>query len=212
MSTTRTHTRTRTRPLLAATLLLLAVSLLLPAGCDGTADETGDDATTLSTVAGETGSDDVSSGDVEAVVGKAVKLGDVRVTVNVLQATFQPALPGQRISEQTPSAPSAGESFYQAYVRVENLGTPPVRVDAADFTCVVDKTVLPIEVTRSGPPPRSILKNASFDLILTFKASAGFVPELRYNPPWYHGTLRVTPAAEVTEDSSGASEVTTGGE
>jgi hypothetical protein len=208
-----TMTSKRAHRLLALALLSLGFCLaLLSAGCDGSTDETSDDQTTSSMTAGETESDSASSGDVDAVVGKSVRLGDVQVTVNVLQATFQPAFPGQRISEQTPSAPAAGESFYQAYVRVENLGTAPARVDATDFTCVVDNTILPIEVTRSGPPARSILKNSSFDLILTFKAPAGFVPELRYDPPWYHGTLRVTPAPETPDDSSGSSEVTTGGD
>ena len=125
-------------------------------------------------------------------------VGNARVIVNALQETFQPVLPAQRLSEQTPSAPEAGESFYQAYVRVENLATDPVRVDATDFTCLVGNTVVAIEPTRSGPVARSLLKNTSLDLILTFKAEAGFVPELRYNPPWYQGSIRVTPAQEQT--------------
>lgn len=179
-----------------ALLVASLLALLLLAGCDEAAEEPGGDVSTSSSEGTDAGSGDAASGDIEAGVGETVELGPARVTVNSLQATFQPALPGQRLSEQTPSAPAAGESFYQAYVRVENLAVEPLRVDATHFTCVVENTVLPIEVTRTGPPARSLLKNTSFDLILTFKGQAGSVPELRYSPPWYDGTLRVTPEGE----------------
>ncbi|MFH0917263.1 MAG: hypothetical protein V1912_12575, partial [bacterium] len=118
------------------------------------------------------------------------------------QATFQPAMPLQRLSEQTPSAPASGESFYQAYVRVENGGATPIRVDPSDFACAVGDTVARIEPTRSGPLPRSLLENTSLDLLLTFKAKAGFEPVLLYSPPWYDGVVRIGPQAEETTTTS----------
>ncbi len=171
-------------------LVLIVVGLLVvfaAAACDSDADETASGVTT-------SGLEDEGpeSGEVVGEVGEVIKLAKARVTVNALQATFQPVMPVQRMSEQTPSAPAQGESFYQAYVRVENLGVEPVRVDPMDFTCVVDNTMVSVEASRSGPPARSLLKNTSLDLILTFKGRTGFVPELRYNPPWHQGSIRVT--------------------
>ncbi len=172
--------------LVVAVFFTLCLSLLWAVACESdTEGETS--GSTTSTVEGQR-----KSGEVEAEVGEPVTVGNARVTVNALQETFQPVLPVQRISKQMPPAPEAGESFYQAYVRVENLAVDPVRVDATDFTCLVGTTVVAIEPTRSGPIARSLLKNTSLDLILTFKAEAGFMPELRYNPPWYQGSIRVT--------------------
>ena len=187
-----------------AFLLMLSLALFLLTGCESDDGEAVDDATTSSSEG-----QSAESGDVVAEVGEPVTVGNARVIVNALQETFQPVLPTQRLSEQTPSAPEAGESFYQAYVRVENLATDPVRVDATDFTCLVGNTVVAIEPTRSGPVARSLLKNTSLDLILTFKAEAGFVPELRYNPPWYQGSIRVSPAQEQTPGDTAADEETT---
>lgn len=175
--------------------LLLPAVLLVPclfwlSGCDGGSDP-GEDATTSSTVEG--GSE---HGDVVGLVGETIKVGSATITVRALQATFQPAMPAQRLSEQTPSAPASGESFYQAYVRVENSAVTPLRVDPADFVCVVGDRVVRVEPTRSGPFPRSLLKNTSLDLLLTFKGGAGFEPFLLYDPPWYDGTIRVDPQVE----------------
>lgn len=178
------------RSLPSLVLVLLALALLGVAACDSEAPAT--------LGVEPTGGSSAKSGDVMGAVGEVIEVGNARVLVNALQATFQPVVPGQRLSEQTPAAPGAGESFYQAYVRVENLGVEPVRVDATDFTCLVGTTVVSVELTRSGPTARSLLKNASLDLVLTFKAEAGFIPELRYNPPWYQGAIHVSPAQEGT--------------
>lgn len=176
-------------PILVCGLGLLVAGSFWLGGCDSGEDTGG--STTSSTEA-----QGVQSGDVEGQVGTAIAVADVRVTVKSLEATFQPAQPVQRLSDETPAAPAAGESFYQAYVRVQNLGVAPVRVDPRDFACLVDNAVVAIEPTRSGPPARSILRNTSLDLILTFKSRAGFEPQLIYSPSWYDGTIRVTPAAE----------------
>lgn len=133
------------------------------------------------------------SGDIEGQVGTAIAVTDVRITVKSLQETFQPAQPVERLSEAAPSPPGAGNSFYQAYVRVENKGMRPVRVDPADFACLVGNTIVSVVPTRSGPPARSLLENTSFDLVLTFEAAAGYAPELIYSPRWYKGTIRVSP-------------------
>jgi len=177
---------------ISALLLLLVGLVCLPvaSGCDG--DENGADGeTTSSSTTGE----GAQSGDIEGEVGDALEVGSALVTVRALQATFQPAVPAQRVSEQTPTAPAAGESFYQAYVRVENRETDPIRVDPNDFACAIGDMVAGIEPTLSGPLPRSLLKNASLDLLLTFKGPAGYEPLLLYNPPWYRGTVRVSPQA-----------------
>ena len=131
------------------------------------------------------------SGDIEAAVGKAIKIGKVTITVRALEPTFNPVTPEQRMSEQTPSAPSGDESFYQAYVKVENKGVTPVRVDPEDFACAVGNSVVSIEPTWSGPLARSLLKNTSMELLITFKAKAGYEPVLLYSPSWYSGTIRV---------------------
>ena len=176
-------------------LALLAATSVWSAACES-GTETGESTTSSSDA------EAVESGDVEGTVGTAIAVADVRVTVRSLEATFQPAQPVQRLSDETPSAPAAGESFYQAYVRVENLGVSPVRVDATDFACLVGSTVVAIEPTRTGPVARSLLKNTSLDLILTFKAKAGFIPELLYSPSWYKGTIRIAPATESTPSTT----------
>ncbi len=183
------------RVLVLLLLMIGVVCLPLVAGCDGEEDQV-DNETTSST----TNVDGSQSGDIEGVVGDALEVGVSLVTVRALQATFQPATPEQRLSEQTPTAPEAGESFYQAYVRVENRETDPIRVDPNHFACAIGDTVASIEPTRSGPLPRSLLKNASLDLLLTFKGPAGYEPLLLYNPPWYRGTVRVSP--QVVEETT----------
>lgn len=194
VNTRRDSRASRGRAILVVALMLaLALALFWAAACESDTEGATDGSSTSSSEGVK-----VESGEVTAEVGEPVTVGDARVTVNALQETFQPVLPVQRLSAQIPSAPEAGESFYQAYVRVENLEVAPVRVDANDFTCLVGNTVVAIEPTRSGPVARSLLKNTSLDLILTFKAEAGFVPELRYDPPWYQGSIRVSPAQGAT--------------
>jgi hypothetical protein len=107
-------------------------------------------------------------------------------------------MPEQRLSGETPTAPAAGESFYQAYVRVKNTGVTPLRVDPEEFVCAVGNSVVTIEPTRSGPFSRSLLKNTSLDLLLTFKGPAGFQPILLYRPSWYQGVISVSPQTEET--------------
>ncbi len=183
------------RSIWAGALLVLCASVVLAAGAFWLAGcNSGDDAAVSTTSSTE--AQGVKSGDVDGQVGIAIAVADVRVTVKALEATFQPAQPVQRLSDDALTAPASGESFYQAYVRVQNLGVAPVRVDPSEFACLVGGAVVAIEPTRSGPLPRSLLRNTSVDLILTFEARAGFEPELIYSPSWYDGTIRVTPAAE----------------
>jgi hypothetical protein len=184
---TADHRRVR----LVLVISTLAIICCLPwlAACTSH-DQTGDESTSTSVSQG------TASGDVAGTVGSDLHVGTAVVTVNALQATFQPASPAQRLAEETPSAPGEGQSFYQAYVRVLNTSQAPLRVDANDFACAVANSVVPIDPTRSGPLPRSILKNTSIDLILTFKAPAGYQPVLLYSPPWYQGVISVRPAGE----------------
>ena len=178
-------------PLLVIMALLAAVLVLCVAACNSGDGQNGD--TTTTTDAGSQ-----SSGDIEGAVGAKIKVGKAVITVRVLDATFNPVAPEQRMSEQTPSAPSGDESFYQAYVKIENKGSAPLRVDPEDFACAVGSTVVGIEQTWSGPIARSLLKNSSLDLLVTFKGKAGFDPVLLYSPSWYDGTLRVRNASATT--------------
>jgi hypothetical protein len=180
--------------------LVVVLPLVLCVGaaaCDKGDDGGVDDKTTLAT--GQGGSD---AEDIEGHVGEAIAVGDAIVTVRALQAAFQPAMPTQRLSDETPTAPATGESFYQAYVRVENTGDTPLRVDAEEFVCAVGTAVVKIEPTRSGPTARSLIKGTSLDLLLTFKAEAGYEPVLIYTPSWYEGTIRVNPEVEATTTTS----------
>ncbi len=138
------------------------------------------------------------SGEVEGLVGEDIELGEAVVTVRALQPTFQPADPVQRLSPETPVAPADNESFYQAFVRILNRGVPPLRVDPQDFTLLLGGRVHALEPTRSGPAARSLLKNASLDLLLTFKGEAGQQPVLLYSPEWFEGTLRVSLPVDTT--------------
>lgn len=172
--------------------LLVAGLVAWCAGCNSGGGKT--TGTSVTTASGA-----VPSGDIESVVGKGIKIGEVTITVRALEATFNPVTPEQRMSEQTPSAPGGDESFYQAYVKVENSGVSPVRVDPEDFACAVGSSVVSIEPTWSGPVARSLLKNSSMELLVTFKAKAGYEPVLLYSPAWYDGTIRIRqPAASTT--------------
>ena len=179
--------------ILLMTAALVASSVVWVAAC--TSDGGKGDTTSSSTESGST-----SSGDIEATVGEAIKVGHALVTVRAMQPTFNPVAPEQRLSEQDPAAPEGNQSFYQAYVKVENDGVTPIRVDAEDFACAVGNSVVGIEPTWSGPAARSILKNGSLDLLVTFRARAGYEPVLLYSPSWYDGTIRVrAPSSASTE-------------
>jgi hypothetical protein len=161
---------------------LLVVSLCVggAAGCGkgGSEDDSG---------AGlDTGS---GAGNIEAAIGAATPVGNATITVRAFQPAFQPVSPVQRLSEGTPAAPAAGESFYQAYVRVENGGQRPLRVDPEHFACRVGNVLSRIEPTRSGPMARSLIYGTSLDLVLTFRGPAGGEPVLIYGPPWYDGII-----------------------
>ncbi|MBC7294184.1 MAG: hypothetical protein H5T84_08830 [Thermoleophilia bacterium] len=214
--------------LLATIMLALSMAFLMFSGAGCAGGETGDTGSTVvsevtaenSTVTNnettaQSGTNDTSNttstekmptGNVDGQVGKTLVLGEVRITVNALAATLRPAMPAQRVSEQPPPAPAAGDSFYQAYVRVENTGVMPVRVDPADFACAIGDQVVSVDLTRSGPVARSLLKNASLDLLLTFKGPAGFEPELLYAPAWYDGIIRIKaqePSQQETPSTTG---------
>jgi hypothetical protein len=165
-------------------LLVLAAFWLV--SCDESQGGQASDGTTSSSIKSTE-----QSGDVKGVLGEKVQVGDAVITVRALQATFQPAMPTQRLSESTPAAPGPGESFYQAYVRIENTETTPLRIDPNDFACHIGDKVVGIEPTRSGPYARSLLKNTSLDLVLTFKGPAGYQAELLYSPPWYDGVISI---------------------
>ena len=171
--------------------LVLALTALWSPACKSGQSTAANGDTTSSSVAGTS-----KSGNLLGTVGEDLKVGDADITVRALQATFQPAMPTQRLSESTPSAPVTGESFYQAYVRVKNNQTTPLRVDPQDFACAIGSRVVSIEPTRSGPYARSLLTNTSIDLLLTFKGPAGYQPMLIYSPPWYNGVISIGPKAE----------------
>lgn len=172
-------------------VLLLALALVGLAACESAEDDGGASGTVSTSESSKK-----PSGDVKGRIGEDVQVGNAIITVRALEATFQPAVPEQRLSEEAPTALKAGESFYQAYVRVRNTGTAPIRVDPTDFFCAAGEAVVGIESTRSGPIPRSLLKNASLDLVLTFKAKAGFEPLLIYRPPWSDGVVAIRPGPE----------------
>ncbi len=197
-ATTRHERAPRLSPSRPLVLMLLAATLALGTlwlqACDSSGDSSSGGGTTSSTSAGSS-----QSGDIRGVLGEDITVGDALITVRALQSTFQPAMPAQRLNASTPSAPGVGESFYQAYVRVTNTEVTPLRVDPEDFLCRIGDKVVSIEPTRSGPAARSLLKNTSLDLLLTFKGPAGFQPDLIYDPPWYNGMITIGPAADEQE-------------
>lgn len=130
-----------------------------------------------------------SKGNIEGGIRVDVTVGNAVITVNALQAAFQPVAPPQRLSDEALVAPASGVTFYQAYVRVKNTGTYPLRVDPEDFVCRIGNTLSMIEPPRSGPVARSIIRGTSLDLVLTFRGAAGADPVLLYSPPWYSGVI-----------------------
>ncbi len=163
-------------------VLLLAGLVLWSVACDS------GDVETSTSVTSEPG--DGRSGDVQGAVGEAVKVDKVIITVRILDATFNPVTPSQRVSEASPTAPGGDESFYQAFLRIENRDSSPIRVDPEDFACAVGDAVVGIDPTWSGPSARTLLKGSSLDLLVTFKGKAGYQPVLLYSPSWYDGTIR----------------------
>jgi hypothetical protein len=188
------QSRRRLSALLLTALLVVGFSVWASA-CHSQDDTSGSTSSSTDTVS-------TPSGDIEATVGEEIKVGRALVTVRALQPTFNPVAPEQRLSEQVPASPGGNESFYQAYVKIENDGAAPLRVDAEDFACAVGSNVVGIEPTWSGPAPRSLLKNSSLDLLVTFKAKAGYEPVLLYSPSWYDGTVRVRPTTSGSTQTS----------
>jgi hypothetical protein len=176
-------------------VVLLLLAALLVAGFAVWASACSGGGKTSDSTSSSTESTPAPSGDIDASVGDAINVGHAIVTVRALQPTFNPVAPEQRLSEQPPASPGGNESFYQAYVKVENDGVTPIRVDAEDFACAVGNSVVGIEPTWSGPAARSLLKNSSLELLVTFKAKAGYEPVLLYSPSWYDGTIRVRPTS-----------------
>jgi len=175
---------------LIVTLLLMVSCLGWLAACDEGSGSVDGGVTSSTDLEGP------ESGDIDGIVGEKIAVGHASITVRALHATFQPATPAQRLSNATPGAPDTGETFYQAYVRVQNRGEAPLRVDAKDFVCRVGDRLVAIEPTRSGPLPRSLLQNTSLDLMLTFTAAAGYEPVLIYTPQWYEGIISIGPEVE----------------
>jgi len=180
--------RLETRALVA--LLVLLAALWLPA-CESAEGGGPGGGSSSSLPGGESG-----SGDIEGVLGEEVSVGDAVIIVRALQPTFQPAMPTQRLSESTPVAPAPGEQFYQAYVRISNTEQTPLRVDPNDFACAIGDKIVGIEPARSGPYARSLLKNTSLDLLLTFRGPDGYQAVLLYSPPWYDGVISIGPEVE----------------
>ena len=145
-------------------------------------------------------------GNLEGGIGSGVTVGDAVITVKSLQAAFQPVAPAQRLSDEALVAPAAGVTFYQAYVRVENRGQFPLRIDAQDFVCRVGNTLSTLEPTRSGPVARSIIFGTSMDLVLTFRGVAGAEPTLVYSPTWYSGIISFS--AQTQSQGSAATSTT----
>jgi hypothetical protein len=172
-----------------AVFTAVCISGLVACSAGGTGDESG---SVLSS-----GS---SSGNVEGGVNTGVTVGDAVITVKSLQAAFQPISPAQKLSDEALVAPAAGVTFYQAYVRIENRGQFPLRIDAEDFVCRIGNTISTLEPTRSGPAARSIINGASIDLVLTFRGATGAEPTLIYTPPWYSGLI----SFNATTQSQGA--------
>jgi len=200
LSTKTGRTTSTTSAAILLVVLCAVLTLGWAAGCEETGSESTTESVTSSTVEGAS-----QAGDITAFVNEEIKAGSAIIVVRALQPTFQPAMPTQRLSAETPTAPGAGESFYQAYVRVQNTGVKPLRVDPRHFACALGNAVVPVDPTRSGPLPRSLLRNASLDLVLTFAGPAGFEPMLVYEPPWYKGVITVkatTPAESTTTTKS----------
>lgn len=185
------------RRLLLVVLLaaLLAGIVVSASACSKAANAASDDTST--TDAGLT-----PSGDIDGTVGETINVGNAVISCRTLDATFNPVAPAQRMVEQTPTAPNRDESFYQAYVKVENTGTTPLRVDPEDFACAVGNSVVGVEQTWSGPIARSLLKNSSLEVLVTFRAKAGYQPVLLYSPSWYDGTIRIRAAGTSTTTST----------
>jgi hypothetical protein len=177
-----------------ALVVLVAVCVLGPVACGSTGTGPG---------SGLSGGG--SSGDISGGINASVAVGDAVITIKSLQAAFQPVSPAQKLSDQALVAPAAGITFYQAYVRIENRGQFPLRIDPEDFVCSIGNTISTLELTRSGPAARSIIFGTSIDLVLTFRGATGAEPTLIYNPPWHTGLI----SFNVGTQSPGAGPVTT---
>lgn len=191
-------TRARTLRRWTGMVLLLVVCAAVAAGCGSSGTGTG---------SGPNASGASSSGNLQGGVGSGVTVGDAVITVKSFQAAFQPVSPAQKLSDDALVAPAAGVTFYQAYVRIENRGQFPLRVDPEEFVCRIGNTLSLLEPTRSGPVARSIIYGTSIDLVLTFRGVAGAEPTLIYSPSWYSGIISFS--ANTQSQGPAASQTTT---
>jgi hypothetical protein len=183
---------------LALVIMLCAVVAVLAASCGSGG-----------TRAGSGSSGGSTSGNLQGGIGSEVAVGGAVITVKSFEAAFQPVSPAQKLSDEALVAPAAGVTFYQAYVRIENRGQAPLRVDPEDFLCRIGNTLSMLEPTRSGPAARSIIFGTSIDLVLTFRGVAGAEPTLVYNPTWYSGLISFS-AGTATQGTVANQTTTTG--
>lgn len=172
---------------LGGVMVLVLLGAIWTTGCEQEEEST----TGYTSTSSSTENAGPTEGDILGFVGEEIKAGTAVITVRALGATFQPAVPDQRLSDEAPAAPAGGRSFYQAYVRILNTAVTPIRVDPRHFYCLIGRTMATVDPTRSGPLPRSLLRNASLDLVLTFEGPLGYEPVLIYAPPWYKGIITV---------------------
>ncbi len=177
----RIDRRTRQRrlgALVVGVVLLLAVVLGVRWGCGGddTASTGGDGAGLFGKVT-------------QVKLGEQVTLGDASLKVAAFTPTAKPVRPAYPLDESVPGPAAAGETYYQAFVVVDNKGPSTFRFDPDDFDLLLDGTPVAPDPVWTGPSARTLLPGASLSATIGFRAPVAQNLQLRWRPTGTGATL-----------------------
>lgn len=172
---TRARPNRRMLRLVAVVVLLLAIALgVRQLACSGNGP---------SALGGTT--DPEGSAPVEMSVGvrESFTVSGMAVVITSFYPTEIPTLPRWPVDTAAPPVLASGQVYYQAFGRASNDSDVVVRIDPLRFSLDAGGSYATAEPTLTGPGPRSLLKGASFDFIVTFRGPAGMTPKMAYRPP-----------------------------
>ncbi len=116
-------------------------------------------------------------------VGEPFTVSGMTVVITSFYPANTPTLPRWPVDTGPPPGLGAGQAYYQAFGRASNDGDVVVRIDPLHFALDTGGSSAGAEPTLTGPGPRSLLKGASFDFIVTFRGPAGMEPKMAFRPP-----------------------------
>ncbi len=163
-------------------LRLVAVVVLVLAVAFGVRQLTCSDGGTPAS-GGTTNPDGGTPVEMSVGVGEPFTVSGMAVVITSFYPAEVPTRPRWPVDTSPPPGLASGQVYYQAFGRASNDGDAVVRIDPLHFSLDVGGAYAEAEPTLTGPGPRSLLKGATFDFIVTFRGPAGLTPKMAFRPP-----------------------------